>query len=256
MLRKDLKRPAFATGTADPTEIARFNRLAQEWWDPDGAFTVVHAFNRARVAHLAQRLPVLLGRDPAGALPLSGLKLLDAGCGAGIATEPLSRLGAATTGIDAAERNIEVARRHAETSGCDIDYRHILPEELVAEGRQFDAVLSLEVVEHVADLDAFLGALSRLVVPGGVLVIGTLNRTLRSYLKAILGAEYLLRLMPRGTHDWRRFVTPAELAAALATQGFTVLERSGVTLNPLTRRWSIGRDDSVAYLQFHRKAAA
>jgi len=234
----------------------RFNRLADDWWNPEGAFTMAHAFNRARVEHLARRLPALLGRDPAGALPLTGLSLLDVGCGAGIATEPLSLLGAAMTGIDAAERNIRVARHHAERSGCDIDYRHVLPEELVAEGHRFDVVLALEVVEHVADLEAFLGALSQLVVPGGLLVVGTLNRTLRSFLKAIVGAEYVLRWMPRGTHDWRRFVTPSELKARLERFGFASLECSGVVFNPLTMRWSIGRDDSVAYLQFHGKAAA
>jgi 2-polyprenyl-6-hydroxyphenyl methylase/3-demethylubiquinone-9 3-methyltransferase len=255
LLRKDLKRPAYATGTADPHEVARFGRLADQWWDPNGAFRNVHAFNSARVEHLTRRLPVLLGRDPSGALPLAGLTLLDAGCGAGIATEQLSRLGAATTGIDAAERNVMVARHHAERSGYAVDYRHALPEQLVAEQKQFDAVLSLEVVEHVADVDAFLQALARLVRPGGVLVIGTLNRTVRSFLEAIVGAEYILRLLPRGTHDWRRLVTPSELEDGLARHGVSTVERCGVVLNPLTRRWSIRPDDSVGYLQFHRKAA-
>jgi 2-polyprenyl-6-hydroxyphenyl methylase/3-demethylubiquinone-9 3-methyltransferase len=255
MLRKDLKKPSSTPSTADPEQIARFQRLAEEWWNPEGAFTMVHAFNRARIAHLARRLPMLLGRDPDSALPLTGLNLLDAGCGAGIATEPLSLLGGNMTGIDAAERNIQVARHHAGSSGCTIEYRHVLPETLVAEGRRFDAVLSLEVVEHVADLHAFLGALSQLVALGGILVIGTLNRTLRSFLKAIVGAEYLLRWMPRGTHDWRRFVTPTELDVRLKSLGFATLERSGVVFSPLTRSWSVGSDDSVTYLQFHRRVA-
>lgn len=251
MLRKDLSKPASVS--ADPDEIARFNRLAHEWWSADGAFKTVHAFNRVRVAHLSKRLPTLLGRDPTGALPLTGLSLLDVGCGAGIATEPLSRLGATVTAIDAAESNIRIARHHAEISGCDIDYRHLLPEQLAVEGRQFDAVVSLEVVEHVADLDVFLTALADLVKPGGLMVIGTLNRTLRSFLKAIVGAEYVLRWLPRGTHDWRRFVRPAELAAKFAPLGFAAVECEGVSISALTRRWAMTADDSLAYLQFHRK---
>jgi 2-polyprenyl-6-hydroxyphenyl methylase/3-demethylubiquinone-9 3-methyltransferase len=241
-------------GTADLDEIARFNRLAEEWWKPAGAFKMVHAFNRVRVGHLLQRLPVLLGRDPSGSLPLAGLSLLDAGCGAGIATELLAQLGADTTGIDAAERNIRIARHHAEQAGSHVSYVHVLPEEVVAQGRRFDAVMSLEVVEHVADLEAFIAALARLVAPGGVLVIGTLNRTLRSFLKAIIGAEYLLRMLPRGTHDWSRFVKPSELSTGLAPHGLTEIERCGVQFHPFSRRWSVGADDSLDYLQFYRKA--
>jgi 2-polyprenyl-6-hydroxyphenyl methylase/3-demethylubiquinone-9 3-methyltransferase len=252
MLRKDVRK-VLPSGTADRDEIARFDALAEEWWNPDGAFKVIHAFNRARVAHLCLRLPVLLGRDPRVARPLAGVKIMDVGCGAGLVTEPISRLGAAVIGIDAAERNVRVAERHARSTGACVQYRHALPEELADQADAFDAVLSLEVVEHVADLPAFLEALARLVAPGGILVIGTLNRTIRSFVKAIIGAEYLLRWLPRGTHDWRKFVTPGQLDLSLSRHGFRTVERCGVVLNPISMRWSISRDDSATYLQFHRK---
>jgi 2-polyprenyl-6-hydroxyphenyl methylase / 3-demethylubiquinone-9 3-methyltransferase len=258
MLRKDIKKAmvqatAGAKSTVDPAEIARFERLADEWWKPDGAFKVVHGFNRARVGHLAQRLPALCGRSAGAALPLAGLSILDVGCGAGIVTEPLSRLGGDMLGIDAAERNVLVAQRHAALSNAPVRYRHAVPEELNAEGRRFDIVLSLEVVEHVASVPAFLEALGGLVAPGGLLVIGTLNRTPVSFIKAIVGAEYVLGWLPRGTHDWRRFVTPAELAGHLAAHDIEVIERCGVELNPLTMQWRIARSTRTTYLQFHRK---
>jgi 2-polyprenyl-6-hydroxyphenyl methylase / 3-demethylubiquinone-9 3-methyltransferase len=252
VLRKDIKKAAFQAtagvkSTADPVEIARFEQLADEWWKPDGAFKVVHAFNQARVRHLTQR-------DGTAALPLAGLNLLDVGCGAGIVTEPISRLGAKTLGIDAAERNVLVAARHASLTSAPVTYRHALPEDLVAAGQRFDIVLSLEVVEHVASVPVFLAALAKLVAPGGVLVIGTLNRTAVSFVKAIVGAEYVLGWMPRGTHDWRKFVTPAELDGHLAPHGFAVIERCGVELNPLTMRWRISNTVPTTYLQFHRAA--
>lgn len=254
MLRKDIRKSLpLASVTSDPVEIARFNALAEEWWKPDGAFKTVHAFNRVRVAHLSKRLPVLLQRDATALRPLADLNILDVGCGAGLVTEPMSSLGAAVLGIDAAERNVQVAERHARSTGASVQYRHALPEEIAKEGRTFDAVLSLEVVEHVADLSIFLKALARLVAPGGVLVIGTLNRTVRSFVKAIIGAEYVLGWLPRGTHDWRKFVTPEELDLVLQPHGLTLIERSGVALSPLSMQWAIGKDDSATYLQFHRK---
>ncbi len=292
MLRKDLKKPAHqpsgdGTSTVDPEEVARFTRLADEWWKPDGAFKVVHAFNKARVDHLARRLPQLCGRDALEhfppkwtpvwcrkcdkqrtralssdsnrvesalvPLPLAGLSVLDVGCGAGSVTEPISRLGADVLGIDASERNIQVAQRHAALSSAPVRYRHALPEDLLPEGRRFDIVLSLEVVEHVANVPNFLAAIGRLVAPGGLLVIGTLNRTPVSFLKAIVGAEYVLRWLPRGTHDWRRFVTPTELDAQLSPVGFTVIEKCGVDLAPLSMQWRITRSTNSTYLQFHRR---
>lgn len=260
MLRKDVKKPAFAAAasaksTADPAEIERFDRLADEWWKPDGAFKVVHAFNAVRVGHISNRVPTLMGRDASQASPLSGLSVLDVGCGAGIVTEPISRLGGDVLGIDAAERNVLVAERHARLTDAPVRYRHALPEELVAEGRRFDIVMSLEVIEHVASVPTFLSALADLVVPGGLLVIGTLNRTPMSFIKAIVGAEYVLGWMPRGTHDWRKFVTPGELDAILSRQGISIVERCGVELNPITMRWRITRSVDTTYLQFHRAAS-
>ena len=259
MLRKDVRKshPGAAGGalsTADPQEIERFSRLAEEWWKPDGAFKVIHAFNRARVDHLAQRLPLLLGRDPAAPAPLAGVSVLDVGCGAGLVSEPISRLGAEVLAIDAAERNIQVAERHAKLTGAPVRYRHALPEDLADLAGKFDVVMSLEVVEHVASVPDFLAAIGRLVAPGGLLVIGTLNRTPVSFLKAIVGAEYVLRWLPRGTHDWRKFVKPAELEALLAPQGFRVEERCGVELDPFSMRWRIARGTGTTYLQFHRAA--
>jgi 2-polyprenyl-6-hydroxyphenyl methylase/3-demethylubiquinone-9 3-methyltransferase len=263
MLRKDVRKHAFPASvtqapardqtTADPAEIARFERLADEWWNPNGAFKLVHAFNAARVAHLSECLPRLSGRQARTTAPLDGLDLLDVGCGAGIVTEPISRLGARTLGIDAAERNVLIATHHAASTQAPARYRHALPEELAAEGRTFDIVLSLEVVEHVASVPVFLSALASLVAPNGLLVIGTLNRTMLSYVKAIIGAEYVLGWLPRGTHDWRRFVRPDELDAQLAPLGFDAIETRGVELSALTLRWRIGMRLDTNYLQVHRR---
>ena len=257
MLRKDVpKSLQVPIGTADPQEIARFNALAEEWWKPDGAFKVVHAFNEARIAHISHRLATLFERDPKTPNALAGLNIMDVGCGAGLVAEPLSRLGASVLGIDAAERNIAVAEHHARISGASLTYRHALPEDCADFAHTFDVVMSLEVVEHVADVPAFLESMSRLVAPGGLLLIGTLNRTLRSYAKAIVGAEYVLRWLPRGTHDWRKFVKPDELEEGLGRHGFSFVERTGIALNPLTMRWGLSPDVSTNYLQFHRRTAS
>jgi 2-polyprenyl-6-hydroxyphenyl methylase/3-demethylubiquinone-9 3-methyltransferase len=173
---------------------------------------------------------------------------LDVGCGAGLVAEPMARLGAAVVGIDASARNVAIAERHARAGGLDITYRNALPEALGSEGRTYDIVLSLEVVEHVADLDAFLDACARLLAPGGVMVIGTLNRTLRSFAVAIVGAEYVLRWLPRGTHDWRKFVQPVELTDRLAASGLVPVAETGVVFDPLRRRWNIRPDMAVNYL--------
>jgi 2-polyprenyl-6-hydroxyphenyl methylase/3-demethylubiquinone-9 3-methyltransferase len=252
VLRKDERKPA--KGTADAGEVARFNALADEWWKPDGAFKVVHAFNATRIGYLSQQLPALAGRCPVQPEPLAGLRLLDAGCGGGLVAEPMARLGAEVTGIDASERNVMVARRHAELAGVAATYRHQLPEDLADEAGSYDIVLSLEVVEHVADVAGFLRAVGQLVKPGGVMVIGTLNRTPQSYVKAIIGAEYVLRWLPRGTHDWAKFVRPEDVTAHVAPLGFSCVDLKGVSLNPLTFRWSVGADTSVNYLQTFRRA--
>jgi 2-polyprenyl-6-hydroxyphenyl methylase / 3-demethylubiquinone-9 3-methyltransferase len=247
MLRKDQLK-SFAGATADPAEVARFERLADEWWKPDGAFKVVHNFNAARVAQLAAMLPQYFGRPGGSAGSLKGLTLVDVGCGAGLVAEPMARLGADVLGIDAAGRNIAIAERHAAAAAVALTYRQALPEALVAERRTFDIVLSLEVVEHVADVSVFLKACAALVAPGGILVIGTLNRTARSYALAIVGAEYVLGWLPKGTHDWNRFVTPDELRAGLMPHGLEPLRTDGVVLNPLTQSWRISRDSAVNYM--------
>ena len=252
MLRKDILKSGGPGSTAEPAEIARFEALAAEWWKPDGAFRMVHAFNACRVAHLSRNLPELVGRVPDSEAPLAGLSLLDVGCGAGLVAEPMARLGATVTGLDAAERNIAIASAHARRSGLTIDYRHGLPEDLASEDARFDILLTLEVVEHVADVERFLAACARLLKPGGVMVVGTLNRTVKSYALAIAGAEYVLGWLPKGTHDWRKFVTPAELNANLASHGLVPAGLAGVAFDPIRWRWRIAKDASVNYLAAFR----
>ena len=237
-----------ASSTADPREIEKFSALAEEWWDPDGKFGPLHRLNPVRLTYVRDRLAAQFGRDPLQPRPLDGLSLLDVGCGGGLLSEPLTRLGARVTGLDASTTSVEVARRHAEEVGLDIAYRQGTAEDLAAAGARFDAVVSLEVVEHVADLKAFLAAAVALTRPGGALVLATLNRTPKSFLLAIVGAEYLLRWLPRGTHDWRRFVRPSELAAGLRAQGAAVTDMIGVAYNPLSDDWRLSRDLEVNYM--------
>ncbi|WP_374447999.1 bifunctional 2-polyprenyl-6-hydroxyphenol methylase/3-demethylubiquinol 3-O-methyltransferase UbiG [Stella sp.] len=242
------KRP-LATSTVDPAEIQRFAAIAEEWWDPDGKFRPLHRFNPVRLEWLRDRIAARFGRDPAGIRPLAGLRLLDIGCGGGLLAEPMARLGAEVTGIDAAQRNVEVARIHAERMGLAIDYRFATAEELVAEGRRFDVVLNMEVVEHVADRDAFLDAAAALVAPGGLMAVATLNRTPKAWLLAILGAEYVLGWLPRGTHEWRKFVRPSEIVGPLRRNGLAVEAMTGVAYDPLRQRWSLApRDLGVNYM--------
>lgn len=258
MLRKDVFRSAFATSsdgnsTVDPAEIDRFSRLAEEWWKPNGAFKLIHEFNAARVGYLLIRLPQLFGRDPNMPEPLKGLRLLDVGCGAGIVSEQMSRSGATTLGIDASEKNILIAADHAGKYHSSVQYRHALPSDLANEGECGDVVLTLEVVEHVANLERFVGDVAELVRPGGILVIGTLNRTARSFVKAIIGAEYLLGWLPRGTHHWGKFVKPAELERMLVSLGFALIETEAVELNPFTMRWRVGGRPTTNYVQLYRR---
>ncbi len=254
MLRKDIL-TAFSLdrSSASDEEITRFTQLAEEWWKPDGAFKVVHRFNEARLGYLRRLLPQVLSDRVAGPSNLSGLSIVDVGCGAGLVAEPLAQAGAAVVGIDPSARNIEIARKHLFESGINVDYRHMLPEHLAATGERFDLVLSLEVVEHVADVPLFVRSCAQLVAPGGVLVMATLNRTLRSLLFAIVGAEYVLRLLPRGTHDWRKFVSPGELKAALESHGLSELERTGMSFNPLRRTFRFSDDVSVNFIQVFRR---
>ena len=240
--------------TVDPAEIEKFRRMAEEWWDPRGKFRPLHRFNPVRLQFLKDRLCRHFGRDAQAGQPLSGLRLLDIGSGGGLVAEPLTRLGAEVVGIDATARNVEVARLHAAEGGLRIDYRHAAAEELAEAGESFDAVLALEIVEHVASLEAFVVAASRMVKPGGLLVVATLNRTLKAFGLAIVGAEYVLGWLPKGTHDWRKFVRPSELEAAIRASGLSLTETTGVSYNPLLDRWSLGSDLDVNYLAVATKA--
>jgi 2-polyprenyl-6-hydroxyphenyl methylase/3-demethylubiquinone-9 3-methyltransferase len=233
-------------GTVSAAETAKFGAFADRWWDPEGPMRPLHRMNPLRTGWIAERV------SGAG-LAWPGLRLLDVGCGAGLAAEDFARRGASATGIDASAEAIAAARLHAEQGGVAIDYRIAAPEDLAAEGAAFDVVVALEVIEHVADRDAFLAALAALTRPGGLVFLSTLNRTARSFVLAKLGAEYLLRLLPVGTHDWRGFVTPAELARALRRAGLAVTDSAGMTMDPLTGAWRESRDLSVNYLVAARR---
>ena len=237
-------------GSVDVDEVARFAALAERWWEAEGPLKPLHALNPTRIAFVRDRLAARLGRDALGERPLDGVRLLDIGCGGGLLSEPMARLGARVVGIDAARENVRVATDHAREGGLDIDYRHATAEALAAAGERFDAVLNMEVVEHVADVDAFLAASCALVGPGGALFAATLNRTLQSFALAIVGAEYVLRWLAPGTHDWRKFVRPAELARGLRRGGLTVIEISGVRYGPISGSWSLATDLSVNYMAF------
>lgn len=231
--------------SVDPDEIAYYTRLADRWWDPAGPFWPLHVLNDLRSAWILDRLrPGVAAREA----PLRGLRVLDIGCGGGLLAEAMARAGAAVTGIDVTARNIEVARLHARAAGLDIDYRHLGAEALAATGARFDVVLNMEVVEHVADLPGFMDAACALVADSGQMFVATLNRTFAGWLIGIVGAEYVARLLPRGTHRWDRFVTPAELAAHLARGGLAERVRVGVRVNPLTRRMRIQSSCGVNYM--------
>ena len=235
--------------TIDPAEIEKFTAMADEWWDPFGKFKPLHKFNPVRLAYIRDAACAHFGRDRRGKKPLEGLRLLDIGCGGGLVAEPMRRLGAEVVAIDAAERNIKTAMAHAAPLKLDIDYRATTVEALAEAGEApFDIVLNLEVVEHVADVDLFLETAARLLKPGGITVMATINRTLKAFALAKVGAEYVLRWLPAGTHDPRKFVKPDEATAALARAGLTVTAKAGVSYNPLLDIWRITDDASVNYM--------
>ena len=236
------------TGSVDAAEVARFAAMAAEWWDPDGKFRPLHKLNPARVRFIRDRACARFGRDPSAPRPLDGLRLIDIGCGGGLVCEPMARLGAAVTGLDAGAETIGIARTHAEAVGLEIDYRAETAEALVASGERFDVVLSLEVVEHVADVEGFVAACCTLAKPGGLIVMSTLNRTARAFATAIVGAEYVMRWLPRGTHDWRKFLRPSELSGSLTRAGARVEEVAGITYNPFFDEWRVSGDVSVNYM--------
>src|ERR1700710_2062544 len=237
--------------SVDPAEIAKFSAMAAEWWDPNGKFAPLHKFNPVRLGFIRQEAAARFGRDGKSLRPFEGLSLLDIGCGGGLLSEPMARLGFAVTGADASDKNIGTAKSHAAQSGLVIDYRASSAEDLV--GESFDVVMNMEVVEHVADVSAYLAACTALVKPGGLTFVATLNKTLKSLALAKIGAEYVLGWLPRGTHDWNRFIPPAKLKAALQENGLTVLKTQGVSFNPLMWDWTLRSDVDVNYMVVARR---
>jgi 2-polyprenyl-6-hydroxyphenyl methylase/3-demethylubiquinone-9 3-methyltransferase len=237
-----------ADTTVDSAEIARFSALADEWWDPKGSLGPLHKLNPTRLAYIRDRIAARFARDVKARRPLAGLSVLDVGCGGGLAAEPLARLGASVTAIDASNAAVDAARAHAAESELAIDYRCAAAGDLAADGAQFDVVLALEIIEHVADTGQFLADCAALVRPGGLLIVATLNRTPQSFALAIIGAEYVLRWAARGTHDWRKFVRPSELAAGMRRQGLELLDLTGVVYAPLADAWRLSRNLSVNYM--------
>ncbi|MDO5529105.1 MAG: bifunctional 2-polyprenyl-6-hydroxyphenol methylase/3-demethylubiquinol 3-O-methyltransferase UbiG [Paracoccus sp. (in: a-proteobacteria)] len=238
----------------DQAEIDKFEAMAAEWWDPAGKLKPLHMMNPVRLGYITAQIAAEFGRDLRAPMPFDGLRILDIGCGGGLLSEPMARLGARVLGADAAEGNIETARVHAAQSGLEIDYLAVTAEELAANGEAFDTVLAFEIVEHVASPQDFIAACGDLVRPGGLLIGSTLNRTPQSFAAAIIGAEYVMRWLPRGTHDWRRFITPDELAAMMSGAGLHVIDRMGMVFNPVSWDWSLSpRNLAVNYAMTARR---
>lgn len=235
--------------SVDANEIAKFEAMAAEWWDPHGKFKPLHMLNPCRLDYIVDQIAAEFGRDRTGERPFDGLRLLDIGCGGGLLSEPMARLGAEVVGADAAERNIPVAAIHAEQSKLKIDYRHTTAEAIADAGEKFDVVLNMEVVEHVADPPTFLTTCQTLLNPGGMMICSTLNRNSKSYVMAIIGAERVMRWLPKGTHDWKKFITPDELYQLLKDAGVDPVDRKGMVFNPLAWSWRISDEDlSVNYI--------
>ncbi|MDB6182109.1 bifunctional 2-polyprenyl-6-hydroxyphenol methylase/3-demethylubiquinol 3-O-methyltransferase UbiG [Paracoccus fistulariae] len=240
----------------DPAEIAKFEAMAAEWWDPKGKFKPLHMMNPVRLDYIHRQIAAEFGRDRRAPRPFEGLRILDIGCGGGLVSEPMARLGAQVLGADAAEGNIAVASLHARQQDLPIDYRATTAEALADAGERFDVVLALEIVEHVADPAEFIATCRNLTRPGGLTIASTLNRTAKSFGAAIIGAEWIMRWLPRGTHEWARFITPDELSAMASGAGLDVVDRCGMVFNPLTWDWSLShRDLSVNYILTGRHAA-
>jgi 2-polyprenyl-6-hydroxyphenyl methylase/3-demethylubiquinone-9 3-methyltransferase len=238
-----------AETSVDAGEVAKFEAMAAEWWDPNGKFKPLHMLNPCRLDYITAQIAAEFGRDLSSDQPFAGLRLLDIGCGGGLLAEPMARLGADVVGVDAAARNIPVAQTHAAQSGLEIDYRHGSAENLAAAGERFDVVLNMEVVEHVADPLSYLTTCQQLLKPGGLMVCSTINRNAKSFAMAIVGAEYVMRWLPRGTHEWRKFITPDELYGYLDRAGLRPVDRKGFVFNPVSWSWAISpRDLSVNYV--------
>ncbi|MFM8747482.1 MAG: bifunctional 2-polyprenyl-6-hydroxyphenol methylase/3-demethylubiquinol 3-O-methyltransferase UbiG [Aestuariivirga sp.] len=237
----------------DPSEVEKFSAMAAEWWNPNGKFGVLHVLNPVRLQIIKEQVTARLGRDPLERRPFEGLRFLDIGCGGGLLSEPMARLGAAVVGVDPSEKNIKTASVHRDEMGLAIDYRVGTAEDLAAAGARFDVILNMEVIEHVADPRAFTATCAAMLNPGGLMFVATLNRTLKSFGLAIVGAEYVLRWLPKGTHQWEKFITPDELKAWLAENGLAVKQEMGVTYNPFSRQWRVSRDMDVNYLLVAQK---
>ncbi|QHQ36913.1 bifunctional 2-polyprenyl-6-hydroxyphenol methylase/3-demethylubiquinol 3-O-methyltransferase UbiG [Algicella marina] len=238
-----------SVSSVNETEIAKFEAMAAEWWDTEGKFKPLHMLNPTRLDYIVNQISAEFGRDTKAESPFAGLRLLDIGCGGGLLAEPMARLGAEVVGADAASGNIPVAQIHAKQSGLEIDYRHATAEALAEDGERFDVVLNMEVVEHVEDPQAFLTTCQSLLKPGGLMICSTLNRNPKSYLMAIIGAEHVMRWLPKGTHDWNKFITPDELFSMLSEAGLEPVDRKGFQFNPLLWNWRISEADlSVNYV--------
>ncbi len=243
-----------AQGTVDSAEIGNFEAMAAEWWDPNGRLRPLHDLNPTRLEWIKREIARAFSRDGKDARALEGLRILDIGCGGGLLTEPLARMGADMVGADAGAANIEAARTHAEAQGLAIDWRATTAEALAESGETFDVVVAMEIVEHVADLPLFLREIARMVRPGGLLLLATMNRTLKSFALAIVGAEYILRWLPPGTHTWSKFVTPKELSRAVEATGLEVEDACGMVFDPLCGKWSLKNGDlDVNYLMVARR---
>lgn len=242
--------------TIDQAEVDRFSAMAAEWWDPTGKFKPLHKFNPVRLAYLRDAISTEFGRDPRSARPLTGLRVLDIGCGGGLLSEPVARMGAEVVGADPSERNIGIASTHARESGVNVDYRAVTAETLAEAGETFDVVMNMEVVEHVADVDFFLTTCAGMVRPGGLMFVATINRTMKAMALAILGAEYVLRWLPRGTHQYEKLVRPEEIEKPLTSSGMEIFARTGVFFNPIQNQWNLSKDMDVNYMMVARKPKA
>lgn len=243
-----------ATSTVNPDEVARFTAMADAWWDPTGKFRPLHQINPVRMEFIRGNVCKHFGIDANADLPFKGLDVLDVGCGGGLLSEPMARLGANMTSIDAGEKNVEIAKIHAGQSGLDIDYRNVYPEDLAKEGKKFDVVLNMEVIEHVADPELFMAASALVLKENGCMVLSTMNRNLKSLLLGKVAAEYLLRWLPAGTHDWKKFLKPSELAHLIRPHGLEFSDLQGMVYNPFKDTWSLSKTDlDVNYLAFAEK---
>lgn len=235
--------------SVDPAEVAKFEAMAAEWWDPNGKFKPLHMLNPCRLDYLTSQIAAEFGRDLTTPKPFAGLRILDIGCGGGLLSEPMARLGATVIGADAAAGNIPVAQLHAEQSGLEIDYRHCAAEDLAAAGEQFDVVIAMEIIEHVENPQAFVRTCASLMKTGGLMLCSTLNRNPKSYMVAIIGAEWVMRWLPKGTHEWSKFITPDELYKLIGEAALEPMDRMGMVFNPVTWGWSLSeRDLSVNYV--------